>query len=64
MPSESRGYYKNLVVTLWSPQDFQDNEAAERSLGTRMCNVTTALVTDSLFLVSIHSLKEKFGEEL
>ena len=43
MSAESSGYCTNLAVTEQSPQDFQENEAAEISLGARMCNVTKSL---------------------
>ena len=44
MPAESSSYHRNQAVTLQSPQDFQENEAAERTLGDHMCNVLTALL--------------------
>ena len=43
MPAESSGYGRNRAVTVRSPQDFQENEAADRSLGGCMCNVTMTL---------------------
>ena len=38
MPAKSSGYCRNQAVTVWSPQDFQENEAAERLLGACVCN--------------------------
>ena len=42
MPMNLSSYCRNQAVTLWLPQDFKENEAAERSLSACMCNVTMA----------------------
>ena len=44
MPGELSSYCRNQAVTVWSPEDFQENEAAEKSLDDPLCNVTTALI--------------------
>ena len=44
MPAKLSGYCKNRAVTVWSPQDFKENEETGRLLGTCLCNVTTALI--------------------
>ena len=41
---------QNQAVTLQSCQDFHEKEAAERLLGTHMCDVTTAEVITCNYL--------------
>ena len=44
MPAELNGHCRNGAVTMRSPQNFKENEAAEISVGTCICYVTTALL--------------------
>ena len=43
MPAKSSSYCRNRAVTMLLPRDFKENEAIQRKLGARMCNVTMAL---------------------